>query len=319
MVSSLESVQNMFPSTQIASAVPTTIASFDKLNIDDQLALLWFAYTEMGRSITPAAPGAARLILAQGILDQIKQMSPAAQTQVMTDLAGRADTPISRSYGSFSVNTKLGFWYELGEMMQKGLVARIPAGYEMTTEASTVLETIKSLDAGQQITVLRNTVLNMGFDPASTDFKKPEEPEAKPVAFALRSKSDIAGITEYAVLSYIENMNAFDFKAAVSLFTTESPALQPPFQKPIVGREAIIAYMNEECQGLKMLPQQGISETLADGSKQVKVTGKVQTPWFGVNVGMNIAWRFALNTQGEIKYLAVDLLASPQELMNMQR
>jgi hypothetical protein len=67
------------------------------------------------------------------------------------------------------------------------------------------------------------------------------------------------------------------------------------------------------------MPQQGISETLADGSKQVKVTGKVQTPWFGVNVGMNIAWRFALNTQGEIKYLAVDLLASPQELMNMQR
>jgi hypothetical protein len=319
MVASLESVQNMFPSTLIASAVPTTIAAFDKLNIEDQLALLWYAYTEMGRSITPAAPGAARLILAQGILDQIKQMSPAAQTQVMRDLAARADSPISRSYGSFSVNTKLGFWYELGEMMQSGVVARIPAGYEITGDANAVLETIKSLDAGQQITVLRNTVLNMGFDPAQTDYKKPEEPSAKPVAFSLRTKSEIAGVSEYAVLSYIENMNAFDFKAAISLFVTESPALQPPFQKPIIGREAIVAYMNEECQGLKMLPQQGISEALPDGSKQVKITGKVQTPWFGVNVGMNIAWRFALNPQGEIRYLAVDLLASPQELLNMQR
>ncbi|AFY74032.1 NTF2 domain-containing protein [Synechococcus sp. PCC 7502] len=319
MVASLESVPNLFPSTQVASAVPTTIAAFDKLNVEDRLALLWYAYTEMGRSITPAALGSARIVLAQGILEQIKQMSPAAQTQVMTDLASGADTPISRSYGSFSVNTKLGFWYELGEMMQQGLVARIPAGYEITPEANAVLETIKNLDAGQQITVLRNTVVNMGYDPALNDYKRPEEPAAKPVAFSLRSKSEISGISEYAVLSYIENMNAFDFRAAVSLFVADSPALQPPFQKPIIGREAIIAYMNEECQGLKMMPQQGISETLPDGSKQVKVTGKVQTPWFGVNVGMNIAWRFALNPQGEIKYLAVDLLASPQELLNMQR
>lgn len=319
MVAGLESVPNIFPSTKIASAVPDTITAFDKLSVEDQLSLLWYAYTEMGRSITPAAPGAASLILAQGILEQIKQMPAPAQTQVMRDLANRADTPISRSYGSFSVNTKLGFWYELGELMQQGLIARIPAGYEITPEANAVLETIKSLDAGQQITVLRNTVVNMGFDPALNDYKRPEAPAAQPIAFALRTKSEIAGISEYAVLSYIENMNAFDFKAAVALFSTDSPALQPPFQKPIIGKEAIIAYMNEECQGLKMLPQQGISEALPDGSKQVKVTGKVQTPWFGVNVGMNIAWRFALNPQGEIKYLAVDLLASPQELLNMQR
>ncbi len=59
--------------------------------------------------------GAARLQFAEGLLNQIKQMSQANQLQVMRDLANRADTTVSRSYANFSVNTKLAFWFELGE------------------------------------------------------------------------------------------------------------------------------------------------------------------------------------------------------------
>ncbi|MBD2741994.1 orange carotenoid protein N-terminal domain-containing protein [Coleofasciculus sp. FACHB-1120] len=314
----IESAQGIFPGTQIANAVPATTEAFDKLSVDDQLALLWFAYTEMGVSITRAATGAARMILAEGLLAQIKQMPSAAQTQVMQDIANRADTPISRSYSSFSVNTKLGFWYELGELMAQGIVAPIPSGYKMTPEAAAVLETIKKLDPGQQITVLRNTVINMGFDPALNDYAKPEDPYVTPTALASRPKISIDGISEPTVLNYIQNMNAFDFEAAVSLFA-EKGALQPPFQKPIVGREAIFAYMCEECQGLKMMPQKGVSERIEDGYTQHKVTGKVETPWFGASVGMNIAWRFLLDPQGKIFFVAVDLLASPKELLNLTR
>ncbi|MFB2980785.1 orange carotenoid protein N-terminal domain-containing protein [Microseira sp. BLCC-F43] len=42
---------------QLADAVPATTALFKRLSVDDQLAALWYIYTEMGRSITPAAPG----------------------------------------------------------------------------------------------------------------------------------------------------------------------------------------------------------------------------------------------------------------------
>ncbi len=56
----IESAQGIFPGTQIANAVPATTEAFDKLSVDDQLALLWFAYTEMGVSITRAATGAAQ-------------------------------------------------------------------------------------------------------------------------------------------------------------------------------------------------------------------------------------------------------------------
>jgi len=77
--------------------------------------------------------------------------------------------------------------------------------------------------------------------------------------------------------------------------------------------------MREECIGLKMMPKQGVSEPAEDGYRQVKVTGTVETPWFGANVGMNISWRFMLDPQGQIFFVAIDLLASPKELLNLMR
>lgn len=160
-----QSASTIFSEQKLADVVPTTIASFKRLSVDDQLALLWFAYTEMGNSITPAAPGAARLQFASGILEQLVQMSHPDQLQVMRDLASNINSPISRTYGILSVNTKLAFWYQLAELMNQGVVVPVPAGYQMSRDAEKVLETIKSLDFGQQITVLRNTVVDMGIDP----------------------------------------------------------------------------------------------------------------------------------------------------------
>lgn len=319
MAYTIESAQGIFPNTQVADAVPDTTEAFHKLSVEDQLALLWFAYTEMGISITPAATGSASMALAEGLLNEIKEMSGPAQSKAMFDLASNADTPIGRTYTSFRVNTKLGFWYELGQLMKQGLVAPIPAGYQMGADAVAVLETIKKLDPGQQITVLRNTVVDMGYDPArNEDYAKREAPKSTPKALAERVQTKIEGINNYTVLNYIDYMNAFDFTPAVGLFA-EDGALQPPFQKPIVGKPAILTYMREECVGLKMMPERGVAESIENGYTQIKVTGKVQTPWFGDNVGMNIAWRFLLDPQGKIFFVAIDLLASPKELLNLIR
>jgi Orange carotenoid protein, N-terminal/Nuclear transport factor 2 (NTF2) domain len=315
----IETARSIFPGTQSANIVPSTIESFNQLSAEDQLALIWFAYTEMGKTITVAAPGAASMILAQGVLEQIKQMPFDEQTQVMCDLANRADTPICRAYASFSMNIKLGFWYQLGEWMAQGLVAPIPAGYKLSSAAQGVLQTIRQADSGQQITILRNAVVGMGFDPSALGtYKRVENPVVAPTEMSARTKVVIEGTSDPTVLSYIDNMNAFDFEAAVNLFA-ENGALQPPFQKPIVGREAILAYMREECQGLKMMPERGAAESTEDGFTPIKVTGKVQTPWFGASVGMNIAWRFLIDPQGKIFFVAIDLLASPKELLNLVR
>ncbi len=165
-----ESTSNRFTnpfnsSTHQVDAVPTTTALIKRLSLDDQLAILWYVYTEMGHSITPAATGAARLQLAEGILNQIKQMSHTQQLEVMRDLAANRNTQISRSYGIWSANTKLAFWYELSELMVKGLVVPMPPSYQPHSDVVQVLEAIKQLDFGQQITVLRNAVVDMGVDP----------------------------------------------------------------------------------------------------------------------------------------------------------
>lgn len=152
-------------STNLENTVTATTTLCKSLSVDEQLALLWYVYTEMGRSVTPAAPGAARMQFAEGVLSQIKQMSHPEQLDVMRDIAAKRDTQISRSYGVWSVNTKLAFWFELSELMVQGLVAPMPLSYKPSRDVLQALEAIKQLDFGQQITVLRSAVVNMGVDP----------------------------------------------------------------------------------------------------------------------------------------------------------
>jgi hypothetical protein len=315
----IDSARGIFPNTLAADAVPATIARVNQLSAEDQLALIWFAYLEMGKSITVAAPGAANMQFAEATLAQIRQMSPQEQSQAMCDLANRADTPIGRTYATWSPNIKLGFWYQLGQWMEQGTVAPIPEGYTLSANATAVLDTIRGLDSGQQITVLRNAVVDLGYDVSKLgSFTRVAEPVAPPKDVSQRTQVSIEGVSHPTILSYMNNLNANDFDALIDLFVADG-ALQPPFQKPIVGKDAILRFFREECQNLKLLPERGVAEPATDGYTQIKVTGKVQSPWFGANVGMNIAWRFLLDPQGKIFFVAIDLLASPKELLNLVR
>ena len=315
----IDSARNIFPNTLAADAVPATIARFQQLSAEDQLALIWFAYLEMGKSITIAAPGAASMQFAELTIQEILNMTPLQQSQVMCDLANRADTPIGRTYSSWTANVKLGFWYELGKFMDQGRIAPIPEGYKLSANANAVLNTIIGLESGQQITVLRNAVVDMGYDASKiSNFKKISEPVVSPKDISQRTQVQIEGIDNPTILSYMNNLNANDFEALIELFTPDG-ALQPPFRRPIVGQEGVLAFFREECQNLKLIPERGVAEPTDDGFTQIKVTGKCQTPWFGGNVGMNIAWRFLLDPQGKIFFVAIDLLASPKELLNLVR
>jgi hypothetical protein len=256
---------------------------------------------------------------AEATLQEISKMSFQEQSQAMCDLANRADTPICRTYGSWSPNIKLGFWYRLGELMEQGVVAPIPAGYKLSANANAILLAIQGLESGQQITVLRNSVVDMGYDSAKLGSStRVSEPVVPPTSVAQRTQVKIDGITNTTVLSYMNNLNANDFEALIKLFAADG-ALQPPFRRPIVGQEAILRFFKEECQNLNLIPEKGVSEPADDGFTQIKVTGKCQTPWFGAGVGMNIAWRFLLNSENKIFFVAIDLLASPKELLNFAR
>jgi hypothetical protein len=299
--------------------VPALTARYRLLSAEDQLALIWFAYLEMGKSITIAAPGAARMQFAEPVLNRIRAMNFAEQSQVMVELANHANTEIGRWYASWSVNIKLGFWYQLGVWMEQGIVAPIPEGYQLSANAAAVLSSLKTIDKGQQITVLRNFVVDMGYDAEKIDAaERVSEPVVAPTAPEQRARVVIEGIDNTTVSSYMELLNANDFDALIELFLPDG-ALQPPFQRPIVGRDAVLRFFREDCQNLKLLPDRGVSEPSDGGFTQIKVTGKVQTPWFGAGVGMNVAWRFLLDPQGKIYFVAIDLLASAADLLQFAR
>ncbi len=147
----------------------TTISSYDQgkqafkgLDVDDQLGLLWFIYTKLGNSITPAAPGASGSEIAQGLFNQVKELPHEQQLQVMRDIASNTDFQIGREYGSLSPETKLAFWYFLAQGMENGTIIPMPPDYELPQEGKDLLAQIESMDFQQQIDFLRGAVLPMG-------------------------------------------------------------------------------------------------------------------------------------------------------------
>lgn len=122
----------------------------------------------------------------------------------------------------------------------------------------------------------------------------------------------IEGITKPVIVNYFATLNQAEFAKTASLFT-ENGTLLAPFEKPIIGRANIAAYLNKEAKGMKLLPQQGICETKTDLLKY-KVLGKVKTSLFSVNV----AWHFILCQDEQIDTVQIKLLASPQELLSLQ-
>jgi hypothetical protein len=273
----LERASRIFPETRTADVVPAITARFQLLNAEDQLALIWYAYLEMGTTITVAAPAAARMQFAERTLNEIKAMSFAEQSQVMCDLANRVDTPIGRAYSMWSVNIKLGFWYQLGEWMAAGIVAPIPEGYQLSANASAVLTSLKQVEQGQQITLLRNFVVDMGYDPGKGVGQRVAEPVVPPTPEELRKKVFIEGVINPTVNSYMDLLNANDFDHLIQLFLPDG-ALQPPFQKPIVGAEAILRFFREDCQNLRLLPERGYAEPTEDGFNQIRSPEKYRPP-----------------------------------------
>lgn len=136
-------------------------------------------------------------------------------------------------------------------------------------------------------------------------------PESSPTQVSEQLTIDEITIT--TILRYFETLNAGDYVATAALFA-EDGVLHPPFESGIVGPEAIATYLQAEATGMQLLPRQGITEPLTDEHTQVQVSGKVQTPWFGVNV----SWLFVLNAQQQITEMTIKLLASPQELLNLR-
>ena len=147
------------------------VAAFQNLDVDQQLALFWFIYTEMGKSITPAAPGASTVspTIAEALFEQVKSLPYEEQLQLQRDLIARKNTPFAREYGAIGDTTKLLFWYLLAQGMDNGTVIPMPSDYKLSAEAESLFSQIKGLEFSEQITLFRDIVSPMGVDPNAVE------------------------------------------------------------------------------------------------------------------------------------------------------
>ena len=115
-----------------------------------------------------------------------------------------------------------------------------------------------------------------------------------------------------AVEAYFKTLNQGQFDLAAALFS-EKGQLIPPFDSPVVGRQAIADYLKQEATDMQFYPASETTQVLADGRLEVKVKGKVSTSAFSVKV----VWNFII-ADAEIDLVMVNLLASLQELINIR-
>ncbi|NJO80448.1 MAG: Orange carotenoid protein [Cyanobacteria bacterium RM1_2_2] len=149
-----------------SNASSELVTAFQSLDVDQQLALFYFIYKEMGNSVTPAAPGASTVspTIAEGLFNQVKELSQEEQLQLQRDLITNKNTLITREYGALSDTTKLLFWYLLAQGMDNGTVIPMPADYKLSGAAEQLFTQIRGLEFDQQITLFRNIVSPMGVD-----------------------------------------------------------------------------------------------------------------------------------------------------------
>lgn len=135
--------------------------------------------------------------------------------------------------------------------------------------------------------------------------------------------------------AYFRSFNENQFEQTAALFSEEGK-LVPPFESPIVGEQAILAYLEKEAGNITAFPerwemkdgegdasQEGHCDTPQEWPCQrshIIVTGKVNAIVFKVNV----AWHFTLTASNgtsapsQIERVQIKLLASPAELLGLK-
>jgi hypothetical protein len=121
-------------------------------------------------------------------------------------------------------------------------------------------------------------------------------------------------VVSQVVDRYFSRFNAEDYDQVADLFA-EAGVLLAPFEEPIVGSEAISTYLKAEARAMKATPGEAEATINPDGTQQIIVKGRVKTLLFSVNV----RWTFVLKATDNIQSAEIKLLASLQELMQLDR
>jgi Orange carotenoid protein, N-terminal len=145
----------------VDEATRPALESFQRFDVDTQLALLWFGYLDIKEQLNPAPPTSVEAP-AKAVFDQILDLSEEEQLQAQRDIINGAANNISQAYNALSPNAKLEVWLLLAQGMDNGTVIQVPSDYQLPAETDEFAASIKKLDFEQRVNFMLSAVQAMG-------------------------------------------------------------------------------------------------------------------------------------------------------------
>jgi hypothetical protein len=145
----------------VDEATRPALESFQRFDVDTQLALLWFGYLDIKEQLNPAPPTSVEAP-AKAVFDLIQDLSEEEQLQAQRDIINGAANNISQAYNALSPNAKLEVWLLLAQGMDNGTVIQVPSDYQLPAETDEFAASIKKLDFEQRVNFMLSAVQAMG-------------------------------------------------------------------------------------------------------------------------------------------------------------
>ncbi|MEH2136592.1 orange carotenoid protein N-terminal domain-containing protein [Nostoc sp.] len=137
------------------------LETFQRFDVDTQLALLWFGYLDLKDQLKPAPPERIEA-LAKAVFDKFLDLSHEEQLQAQRDIINGAANNISQAYNALSANARLDVWFMLAQGMENGTIIPVPSDYQLPGETDEFVALIKNLDFEQRINFMLTVVQKMG-------------------------------------------------------------------------------------------------------------------------------------------------------------
>ncbi|MFS0520112.1 orange carotenoid protein N-terminal domain-containing protein [Nostoc sp. UIC 10607] len=145
----------------VDEATRPALETFQRFDVDTQLALLWFGYLDLKEQLNPAPPQSVETP-AKAVFDQILDLSKEEQLQAQRDIINGAANNISQTYNSLSPNAKLEVWLLLAQGMDNGTIIQVPSDYQLPAETDKFVALIKKLEFEQRVNFMLSAVQAMG-------------------------------------------------------------------------------------------------------------------------------------------------------------
>lgn len=141
--------------------VKKALEDFQNFDVDTQLALFWFGYLDLKKNLTPANSPSSQAT-AEAVFNHIVALSYEEQLQAQRDIAGHANSEISKLYGGLDPSAKLDVWLRLAQAMEDGRVTPFPQDYKLPENTNQFVQYVKSLEFEESVEFSRQTAYSMG-------------------------------------------------------------------------------------------------------------------------------------------------------------